>query len=423
VNLFDIVAVLLTLAAVFGFLNSRFLKLEPSVGLLLISLSSSLAVMALHWILPSLGLAETVRGYLANIDFTEALMHGMLGFLLFAGALHADLDHFLQRRWTISVLATVGLLLSTALVAVMSKGVFAALGLEASFLACLVFGALISPTDPIAVMGTLKTLHAPPSLEAKIAGESLFNDGVAVVVFTGLVALLQAQGTPVGEAAHEAPGAGDLLWLFVEEAGGGALLGLIAGYLAYRLMLVIDDHKVEVLITLALVMGSYSLASAVHVSGPIAVVVAGLFIGNRGRRFAMSEQVTDYLEKFWELIDEMLNAVLFLLIGVEVLVVATEAFRLERALAGVAMIAVVLLARLVSVAVPIGLMRLRTGFSRGVIRILTWSGLRGGISVALVLSLPRIPEKPLLLTCTYVVVLFSILVQGMTVKRVLRRYV
>ncbi len=425
-NLFDGIAILLTLAAVFGYLNARFLKLEPSVGLLLISLVSSLFVLALSWLMPQFDLITMVRQYLTNIDFNKALMHGMLGFLLFAGALHADLDYFVKRKWTIILLASVGLLMSTFLVALMSKGVFNWLGLEASFLACLVFGSLISPTDPIAVMGTLKTLHAPPELEAKIAGESLFNDGVAVVVFTGLVALLPAvtgHGVDAGQG-HEAHGhggitPGGLALFFLREAGGGAALGLLAGYVAYRLMLAIDDYKVEVLISLALVMGSYSLAWTLHISGPIAVVVAGLLIGNRGRSFAMSDEVADYLEKFWELLDEILNAVLFLLIGIEVLVVA---FHLLSAAAGLITILIVLLARFISVSIPLSLLRKKYRFSPGAIRILTWAGLRGGISVALALSLPPIPEKPLLLTCTYLVVLFSILVQGLTIKRVLRRY-
>jgi monovalent cation:H+ antiporter, CPA1 family len=419
-NLFDIIAILLTLAAVAGYVNSRFLRLESSVGLLLISLVSSLGMMLLHWLFPGLGMIDAVVGYVGDIDFNEALMHGMLGFLLFAGALHADLDYFMQRRWTIILLATVGLLISTCLVAVMSKGVFDLFGFEVSFLACLVFGSLISPTDPIAVMGTLKSLHAPPSLEAKIAGESLFNDGVAVVVFTILVALLQSQSGHAADGEHGSMGVLDMVWLFIREAGGGAVLGLVTGYVAYRLMLAIDDYKVEVLITLALVMGSYSLAWSWHISGPIAVVTSGLLIGNRGRTMAMSEEVADYLEKFWELFDEILNAVLFLLIGVEVLVMTITGSDIA---AGVVIIAVVLLARLISVSIPISLLRRRTEFSAGVIPILTWAGLRGGISVALVLSLPPIPEKPHLVACTYIVVLFSILVQGMTIKRVIRRYI
>jgi len=421
-SLFDIVAVLMTLAAVFGYINHRWLKLAPTVGLLMISLASSLGITLLHWLFPRLEIVNQLQAWVGNIDFNEALMHGMLGFLLFAGALHVDLEYFIKRKLTIGSLATVGLLISTFLVGGLSWLVFDLLGMPLSFLTCLVFGALISPTDPIAVMGTLKTLNAPKDLEANIAGESLFNDGVAVVVFTGLVALLAAQ-TGLGDA-HGGHGGGDLNgWdlalLFLREAGGGAVLGLVAGYWAYRLMLSIDDYKVEVMLTLALVMGSYSLAWTLHVSGPIAVVVAGLLIGNRGRALAMSEEVADYLEKFWELLDEILNAILFMLIGVEVLVVS---FSLKGMVAGLIVIVIVLLARLISVFLPISIIGLRNQFPRGVVRILTWAGLRGGISVALALSLPPVPGKNLILTCTYMVVLFSIVVQGMTIQRVLKRY-
>jgi CPA1 family monovalent cation:H+ antiporter len=397
------------------------LKLEPTVGLLMISLASSLGVMLLHWLFPRLAIVEQIQTLAGGIDFNEALMHGMLGFLLFAGSLHVDLEYFIKRKGTIASLATLGLLMSTFMVGGLSWLVFNWLGLEISLLACLIFGALISPTDPIAVMGTLKTLDAPKDLEANIAGEALFNDGVAVVVFTGLVAVWNAQaGHGAGHGGHGAGemDAGALALFFLREAGGGALLGLVCGYLAYRLMLSIDDYKVEVMLTLALVMGSYSLAWTLHVSGPIAVVVAGLLIGNRGRAFAMSEEVADYLEKFWELIDEILNALLFMLIGVEVLVIS---FTGPSVLAGLIVILIVLLARLVSVSVPISIIGLRSSFPPGVVRILTWAGLRGGISVALALSLPPSPEKNLIVTSTYLVVLFSILVQGMTIKRVLRK--
>jgi len=399
-SLFDIIAVLMTLAAVFGYINHRWLKLEPTVGLLMISLASSLGIMGLHWIFPRLEIVNQIQQVIGGIDFNEALMHGMLGFLLFAGALHVDLEYFVRRKGTIASLATVGLFISTFLVGWLSWLLFNWLGLEISFLACLVFGSLISPTDPIAVMGTLKTLNAPKDLEANIAGESLFNDGVAVVLFTGLVTLLAAQtGNGDGHGGHGGEfSASRMAIFFLREAGGGAVLGLICGYLAYRLMLSIDDYKVEVMLTLALVMGSYSLAWAVHVSGPIAVVVAGILIGNRG---------------------EILNALLFMLIGIEVLVVA---FSGRGVLAGVIVIGIVLLARFVSVLVPIKVIGLRSQFPPGVVRILTWAGLRGGISVALALSLPPSPAKNIILTSTYMVVLFSILVQGMTVKKVLRKF-
>ncbi len=417
-SIFDIIALLMTLAAVFGYVNHRWLKLEPTVGLMMISLVSSLGIMGLHWVFPKLEIVTELQAFLGNIDFNEALMHGMLGFLLFAGALHVDLEYFVRRKGTIASLATIGLLISTFMVGGLSWLVFGWLGLHTSFLACLIFGSLISPTDPIAVMGTLKTLNAPKGLEANIAGESLFNDGVAVVLFTGLLTLLSGSHGG-GHGAHGEPmDAMGMLVFFLREAGGGAVLGLASGYIAYRMMLSIDDHIVETMVTLALVMGSYSLAWALHVSGPIAVVVSGILIGNRGRAFAMSDSVADYLEKFWELIDEILNALLFMLIGVEVLVVA---FNGKGVLAGFITIVIVLLARFVSVAVPISIIGVRSQFPRGVVRILTWAGLRGGISVALALSLPPIPEKNLILTCTYLVVLFSIIVQGLTIKKVLRK--
>jgi CPA1 family monovalent cation:H+ antiporter len=441
-TLFDIISILIALASLFGYINHRWLRLPPTVGLLMISLATSLALMLLHTLFPALTIVDQLRSLLGGIDFNEALMRGMLGFLLFAGALHVDLEYFVRSKGTIASLATIGLFISTLMIGTLSWLLFNAVGLPISFLACLVFGSLISPTDPIAVMGTLKTLNAPKDLEANIAGESLFNDGVAVVLFTGLVALLAATGSPAPEAAAHTAGAlathapaaahaaasthgpasvtpGSLALLFLREAGGGALLGLICGYIVYRLMLSIDEYRVEVMLTLALVMSSYSIAGALHLSGPIAVVVAGIFIGNRGRAFAMSPTVADYVGKFWELIDEILNAMLFVLIGIEVLVVSFSTTALA---AGAVVILIVLLARLASVAIPIAVIGIRARFPRGVVPILTWSGLRGGISVALALSLPPSPERSIILTCTYMVVLFSILVQGLTVERVLRRY-
>ncbi len=417
-SLFDICAVLITLTALFGYVNHRWLRLPPSIGLLMISLASSLGIMGLHWLFPGLEIVNQLQTTVSNLDFNEALMHGMLGFLLFAGALHVDLEYFIRHRKTIASLATIGLLISTLIVGVLSWLLFNWLGLQISLLACLIFGSLISPTDPIAVMGTLKTLHAPQDLEANIAGESLFNDGVAVVVFAGLVTLLGARTGHAGE--HGEFGALQLTIFFLREAGGGAILGLICGYVAYRMMLSIDDYIVEVIITLALVMGAYSLGWALHVSAPIAIVVAGIFIGNRGRALAMSEEVADYLEKFWELIDEILNALLFLLIGFEVLVVA---FSGKGIVAGLLIIGVVLLARFVSVGLPILIIGRRSPFPPGMVTILTWAGLRGGISVALALSLPPSAERNLILTATYLVVLFSIVVQGSTIKRVLKRYI
>ena len=413
-TLFDLAALLLTLAAAFGYINHRWLKLPHTIGLVVIALLASVGVLALDLAAPSLGFREAVRGAVESIDFPDVLMKGMLSFLLFAGALHVDLGEMAQRKWAIGVMATVGVLISTFVVGYATFFVAGRLGFTIPLSYCLVFGALISPTDPIAVLGILKTIDVPASLEAKIAGESLFNDGVGIVVFTILVAI--AVGT---EGGHPVT-AGAIAELFVVEAVGGAVLGLVAGFLAYRAIGSIDEHNLEVLITLALVTLTYSIALAIHVSGPIAVVVAGILIGNHGKKFAMSETTRDHLFKFWSLTDEVLNSILFLMIGFEVLALT---FTGSIGLAMVAAVPIVLVARFIAVAVPItGLSPLRE-FTTGAIPVLTWGGLRGGISVALALSLPDFADKDLILALTYGVVIFSIVVQGLTVGRVVRRVV
>ena len=417
-SIFNLAAIVVTLAAVFGYVNHRWLRLPQSIGLVIIALAASFGALALDALLPTLGLRATVRETLLQIEFHDTLMKGMLSFLLFAGALHVDLEALLSRKWAISMLATVGTLISTSVVGLAMFQVFRIIDLDGLAIAlpyCFVFGALISPTDPIAVLSILKQVKVPAALEAKIAGESLFNDGVGVVVFSILVTIAAGAGEHGGEVTGAT-----IAVLFVHEAFGGAALGLVAGYLAYRAMQGIDEHNLEVLITLALVMGAYAVASAIHVSGPIAMVIAGLFIGNHGTRFAMSEATRDHVDKFWSLLDEVLNSVLFLAIGVEVLALTFGAgIMLAMAIA----IPVVLLARLVAVATPIGLLGLRREFTTGAIPVLTWGGLRGGISVALALSLPAIPAKPVLLAVTYGVVVFSIIVQGLTIGAVARRTV
>ncbi|MFQ5954313.1 MAG: cation:proton antiporter [Kiloniellales bacterium] len=407
--IFNMAAVALTLAAVFGYVNHRWMRLPHTIGLVIIALVVSLAVLGLDALVPELGFQPALRDALDRIDLHETLMKGMLSFLLFAGALHVDLDDLLGRKWAIGAMATGGVLISTVLVGVAVWGVVGLVGLDIPLVYCLVFGALISPTDPVAVLGILKTLEVPETLKAKIAGESLFNDGVGVVVFTLLVAI--AAGGEAGEAMT----ALSVAKLFVQEAVGGALLGLAGGYLCYRTMKTIDEHNLEVLITLALVTLTYSIALTIHVSGPIAVVVAGLLIGNHGSRLAMSETTRDHVEKFWSLLDEVLNSVLFLIIGFEVV-----ALTLSGAIALLMAIAVplVIAARFISVATPLGLLGLRRSFTKGAIPVLTWGGLRGGISVALALSLPDIPAKEAILAATYAVVIFSIVVQGLTVKKV-----
>lgn len=402
-NLLDLAALLLTLAALFSYINHRFIRLPTTIGLMAISLVLSLSLIGLSqiWV----GIDRYAYDLFASIDFNEALMHGMLSFLLFAGALHVDLDDLMRQRWVIATLATVGVVLSASLVGIATWWLSGLLELGLPFVYCLLFGALIAPTDPIAVLGILKTAKVPRTLEVKIAGESLFNDGVAVVVFIVLLRL-----TSGGDDL----GMGQVVGLFALETGGGVLFGLAIGWLAYLLLKDIDNYQVEILMTLALVMGGYALASALDLSGPIAVVVAGLFIGNRGRRFAMSAKTRLHLDTFWELIDEILNAVLFVLIGLEVLLLSFTDLYLW---AGVIAIPIVLLARFVSVGLPIGLMRSAREFSPYVVTILTWGGLRGGISVALALSLPGGPERDVIVPMTYIVVVFSILVQGLTVGK------
>lgn len=412
-TLFDIAASLLCLSAVIGYLNHRYLQLPHTIGIMVIAMASSLTIVVMDLLLPSLLVGPRVSELLSQVDFHQTLMHGMLSFLLFAGALHVDFSDLASRKWAISLMATVGVLLSTVIVGTAMWSVLRLFGISIPFVWTLVFGALISPTDPIAVLGILKTIRVPKSLEAKIAGESLFNDGVGVVVFTITVAIaVSSEQGMLGPI--------EVAELFASEVLGGALLGMLAGYIAYRAMRVIDAYVLEVVMSLALVMVTYAIALHVHVSGPLAVVVAGLFIGNHGAQFAMSEKTRDRLFDFWELIDEILNSLLFLLIGLEVLVVRFNANYLGAALLA---IPITLLARLVSVSIPILLLSIRRRFTKGAVPVLVWGGLRGGISVALAFSLPENEVKPLILAITYSVVVFSIVVQGLTVKAVVAKLV
>ena len=409
------IATLLCLAAVFGYINHRFLRLPRTIGLVMIAMAASLAALAIDAVVPDWGVGPGLRAALIEIDFTQTLMHGMLGFLLFAGALHVDLGQLTRRGWSIATMATVGLLISTALVGFGIWLAFDLFGIGLPLIYCLLFGALISPTDPVAVLGILKTAKVPASLEAKIAGESLFNDGVGVVVFVILLAMATSEGGGGG-----AMDAGGIAILFLREAVGGAVLGLVAGAIAFWALRSIDEYNLEVIITLALVTVTYEVAHMLHTSGPIAVVVAGLLIGNHGTRLAMSDTTREHLTNFWTLIDEILNAVLFLLIGLEVVLISTTP-----GLMWVSLIAIplVLCARFAAVAVPITLLGLFADFTKGAIPVLTWGGLRGGISVALALSLPAGSEKDAIVTVCYGVVVFSILVQGLTIGRLVARVV
>ncbi len=404
-RLFDIIAILISLSAVFSWLNYRVLKLPTAIGLMLSALLMSLVLQ-----LPLFGgLEHQAEAMLASIDFDQTLLHGMLSFLLFAGALHVNLNDLAQQRWVIGVLSTVGVVGATFLIGGGVYYLFAWLGIEVPFIYCLLFGSLISPTDPIAVLGILKSAGAPKTLETKITGESLFNDGVAVVVFLVLADIA------TGEAEVSAA---SVATLFFKEAIGGLVFGLLAGSLAFFMLKRVDNYQVEVLITLALVTGGYAAAEHLHLSAPIAIVVAGLLIGNHGRRAAMSDKTREHLDTFWELVDEILNAVLFVLIGLEVLVIS---LREDYLLAGALAIPLILVVRLFSVGLPITLMRPFRSFTPGVVTILTWAGLRGGISVALALSLPSGEMRDLLLTVTYVVVVFSIVVQGLSLGPLVKR--
>lgn len=413
-SLLEISALLLTLSGLFGWLNHRYFKLPHTVGLLGMALAASLVVMLIDVVDPANTARETITSMLREIDFNKALMEGMLSFLLFAGALHVDFSQLASQRLVIGIMATAGVLFSTLVVGVATWAVFARFGMDLPLAWALVFGALISPTDPVAVLGILKTVKVPASLEAQIGGESLFNDGVGVVVFTIMLTIAAAATGHSDEPVT----AWTVAELFVVEAIGGAVLGIAAGYFVYRLMRVVDAHMIEVLLTLALVTATYAIALRLHLSGPIAMVVAGLFIGNHGARFAMSEHTRDHVFQFWELTDEILNSVLFLLIGLEVLVIS-----FDPGLAGLAVLAIpiVLGARFVAVWGTVRLLSIRQTFLDGAIRILTWGGLRGGISVALALSLPPGPYKQSILVVTYAVVVFSIIVQGLTIRPVIAR--
>lgn len=414
--LFDLIALLITLSALFSYINLRWLRLPTTIGLMVIALAFSLGLIAAGMAFPVV--EDQARAIVGGIDFNETLMHGLLGFLLFAGALHVNINDLARQKWLIGTLASVGVVISTVLVASLAWGAFRLIGIEVRFLYCLLFGALISPTDPIAVLSILKQAGAPKDLEAKIAGESLFNDGTAVVIFLGLLEIA------TGESGFDI---GHLAGLFLQEAVGGALFGLAIGYVAYRMHKAVDNYSVEVLLSLAVAAGGYALANAWHLSGPIAMVVAGLLLGNQGRNFAMSELTCEHLDTFWELVDEILNAVLFVLIGLEVIILT---FTGRTLLAGWLLVPAVLLARWIAVGTPLGLARRLPGqvLHPRAVRILTWGGLRGGVSVALALSIPPalhggepVPEREVLLTTTYIVVAFSIIVQGLTIGPLVRR--
>ena len=406
---FDVAAAVVFCAAVFGYVNHRFIGLRQTTGLTIMGALASLAIVAVNALWPGVSLARELVGSIRAIDFHATVMDGLLSFLLFAGALHIDLQTMRRSAWAIGLITISGVLLSTALIGGAAWLALYLVGIPMPLIWCLVFGALISPTDPVAVLGILKSAKVPPSLEATVAGESLFNDGVGIVIFTLLL------GMATGAEDVSVPGAGRL---FAVEALGGATLGMAAGWTAFLALRSIDDHNLEVLITLALVMGGYALAHSFGVNGPIAMAVAGLIIGNHGRRFAMSNNTRDHVNKFWSLIDETLNAVLFLLIGVEVVVIL-EDWRLV--LIGVAAIPITLAARALSVGAPMLVLKHGGSLPSGSYSILVIGGVRGGISIALALALPDGFEKHVIVLATYVVVMFSVIVQASVVGATARR--
>jgi len=407
-GIYTIFTLLIVFTAAFGYINHRYIKLPSTIGIMIISLVCSVILVITGNIFPVVSKEATAA--MESIDFETLLMEIMLSFLLFAGAIHVDIGKLRKHAVPIITFATAGVILSTAIVGILTHLLFSLFHIDIGLIYCLLFGALISPTDPIAVMGILKNARIPEALETKISGESLFNDGVGVVVF---LSILEVARLGVGDLS-----VGEIGWLFVKEAGGGLLWGWILGSAAFYLLRSIDQYKVEVIITLAAVMGGYAFANAIHISGPLAMVVAGIIVGNKGKQYAMSDITRDYLGKFWELVDEILNALLFMLIGFEILVIS---FRSELVWIGLVSIAIVLLARLVSVSVPIFFLSFRRTFEKNTIAMLTWGGLRGGISVALALSIPRDMFRQEFLSITYIIVIFSIIVQGLTISRAARK--
>jgi len=408
-SVFDVAAILVVAAAALGWVNYHFLHLPISVGLTVMGALSSLVLLVANTIIPWLTLDDWVKALLNRMDFTQTLLQGMLSFLLFAGALHVDVKQ-LRKDWVpVLMLSTVGVLFSTALVGGATWGVGTLLHLPIGPIWYFVFGALISPTDPVSVLGALRDAHLPQGLQATVAGESLFNDGVGIVVFTILFNVASAgQDFSFAEAGR----------LFAFEAGGGVLLGLAVGWTGYRALRSMDDYALEVLVTLAVVMGGYALASAVGASGPLAMAVAGLLIGNFGVSYAMSDTTRDYMIKFWELIDDMLNAVLFLLIGLQVIALVPGGAHVAL---GAAAIVIVLAGRAISLQLLKGLIPKSRRLGAGAFSILWWGGLRGGISIALALALPAGDTRDLLLAATFAAVLFSVLVQRATLGRVIER--
>jgi CPA1 family monovalent cation:H+ antiporter len=405
---YHIISILIFLTAVCAYVNDRWIKWPPTIGIMVIALLSSIFLAILGNLIP--GISSKALLLISHINFEQVLMKIMLSFLLFAGALHIDANKLKKEFWPVMLMATAGTFISTFLVSIMSYYLFILFNLNIPYIYCLLFGALISPTDPIAVMGILKQAGIPKTLEMKIAGESLFNDGVGVVVFLTIfeLAVNGIDKFTIGGTAM----------LFLKEAGGGLLFGAILGYMAHLLIKSIDNYRVEVLITLAVVMCGYSVADHFHLSGPLAIIIAGIIMGTKGKSEGLSEISRDYLGKFWDLTDEIFNAILFLLIGLEMLVIKVNPTIL---IIGGIMIVVVLLARLLCVALPVTFLKIWIKFEKNAIIMLTWGGLRGGLSVAMALSIPAAMHRDEFVLITYIIVVFSIIVQGLTIGKLARK--
>jgi len=405
-ELFNIITILVVVSAAFAYVNERFVKLPYTIGAMVMAIVMSMVLALSGWFLP--GLVNPLKELITQIDFSTVLLEILLSFLLFAGAMHTNFDQLNVQRGPILAFATIGVLISTFLIGFLMYYILGFMGLDVAFIHCLLFGALISPTDPIAVLGILKKVGVPKKLETKIVGESLFNDGVGVVIFLTIYAIAEKGLANVTM--------GEIGLLLVEEVVGGIVLGLILGYMAYKLMKSIDDYSVEVLITIAIVMGGYVLAQKLHFSGPLAVVVAGLIVGHDTVRGTSMSEITEvYIDKFWETWDALLNGVLFVLIGLEILILPFEKTYI---IAGLIAIPVILLVRYVALSLPIFFYKKKLEFIPNTGVIMTWGGLRGGISIALALTLTANMDKDPFLIITYVVVIFSIIVQGMTIGKV-----
>ncbi len=408
-SLFQLLSLLITLVAIFGYLNYKFLRLPDTIGIMAIAMLCSIGAVVAGVFDADVG--NWAHRTISGINFTELIFHGLLGPLLFAGSLHVNFSALARERWAILLLASVGVVISTLVVGICFHYGLATVGIELSMLWCLVFGALISPTDPLAVLGILRQARVAEALQTKITGESLFNDGFGVLIFVTLLGL--ATGTREFDAAS-------ITVTLLREAIGGIVFGAVAGFLAFLVLRSIDSYAVEIMITLALATGGYALAELLHLSAPIAVVVTGLVIGNHGRELAMSDRTREQLFSFWELADNLLNLLLFGLVGLELVAVAQS--ELEFIEAALLAVPIVLLARAVSVAIPISVLGIFRRFERNTIRILTWGGLRGAISIALALSLPHGESRDIIVAATYFVAVFSILVQAISLQPLIRRW-